>query len=200
MPNCWCCDSRSRRSSPRTPPRRHGVLAPIVVLFCIGHGTRRAPSRDHRPPTGEQVTQQAGNLLRGTAMGLSWTCRPPTVDPALPGAAPGMGQISLSPAHQPGGSHSQMEGFQAEDRHNPLPHIALLTIALKSAYRNTARSCLLILLLSCGNSWSPAAGNDGFPGCCASSLGVAGLREVCYRGKGSCGPGQMIAGLQALPA
>src|SRR6266566_4170467 len=32
----------------------------------------------------------------------------------------------------------QMEGFQAEDRHNPSPHIALLTAALKSAYRNTA--------------------------------------------------------------
>jgi hypothetical protein len=31
-----------------------------------------------------------------------------------------------------------MEGFQAEDRHNPLPHIALLTTALKSAYKNTA--------------------------------------------------------------
>jgi hypothetical protein len=31
-----------------------------------------------------------------------------------------------------------MEGFQAEDRHDPLPHIALSAIALKSAYRNTA--------------------------------------------------------------
>jgi hypothetical protein len=31
-----------------------------------------------------------------------------------------------------------MEGFQAEDRHNPLPHIAPLTTALKSAYSNTA--------------------------------------------------------------
>jgi hypothetical protein len=31
-----------------------------------------------------------------------------------------------------------MEGFQAEDRHNPLPHIAPLTTAPKSAYRNTA--------------------------------------------------------------
>jgi hypothetical protein len=30
-----------------------------------------------------------------------------------------------------------MEGFQAEDRHNPLPHIALSITALKSAYRNT---------------------------------------------------------------
>jgi hypothetical protein len=29
-------------------------------------------------------------------------------------------------------------GVQAEDRHDPLPHIALLTTALKSAYRNTA--------------------------------------------------------------
>ena len=26
----------------------------------------------------------------------------------------------------------------SEDRHSPLPHIALLTTALKSAYRNTA--------------------------------------------------------------
>jgi hypothetical protein len=26
----------------------------------------------------------------------------------------------------------------SEDRHNPLPHIALLTAALKSAYKNTA--------------------------------------------------------------
>ena len=31
-----------------------------------------------------------------------------------------------------------MEGFQAEDRHNPLPHIALLTTVLRSAYKNTA--------------------------------------------------------------
>jgi len=31
-----------------------------------------------------------------------------------------------------------MEEFQAEDRHNPLPHIALSITALKSAYRNTA--------------------------------------------------------------
>jgi hypothetical protein len=31
-----------------------------------------------------------------------------------------------------------MEGFQGEDRHNPLPHIALLATALKSGYRNMA--------------------------------------------------------------
>ena len=31
-----------------------------------------------------------------------------------------------------------MEGCHAEDRHNPLPHIALLTTALKSAYKNMA--------------------------------------------------------------
>jgi hypothetical protein len=34
-----------------------------------------------------------------------------------------------------GGSLSQMEGFQAEDRHDPLPHITLLTTAPKSVYR-----------------------------------------------------------------
>jgi hypothetical protein len=49
-----------------------------------------------------------------------------------------------------------MEGFQAEDRHNPLPHIALSTTALKSAYKNTAfRSTrtaaeLRELLVRCG--------------------------------------------------
>ncbi len=37
-----------------------------------------------------------------------------------------------------GESRSQMEGFQGEDRHNPLPHIALLTTAPKSVYKNTA--------------------------------------------------------------
>lgn len=30
------------------------------------------------------------------------------------------------------------KGFVSEDRHNPLPHIAPLTTALKSAYKNTA--------------------------------------------------------------
>jgi hypothetical protein len=31
-----------------------------------------------------------------------------------------------------------MEGFQAEDRHDPLPHIAPSTVALKSVYGKTA--------------------------------------------------------------
>ena len=60
-----------------------------------------------------------------------------------------------------------MEGFQGEDRHDPLPHIALLTTALKSAYRNTA-------------SLSSASHHDLET---AVSVDVAGLREVCYRAK-----------------
>jgi hypothetical protein len=75
-----------------------------------------------------------------------------------------------------------MEGLRAGDRHNPLPHIALSTTALKSAYRNMA-FCLVEPLLSCGNYWFRDAGNDGVPDCCTSSLGVAGLHEVCYYGK-----------------
>jgi hypothetical protein len=71
-------------------------------------------------------------------MDRSRTGRPPTVDPALRRRSAGAGQISLLPAHSPGGSHFQMEGFQAEDRHNPLPHITPLTTAPKSNYRNTA--------------------------------------------------------------
>ena len=30
-----------------------------------------------------------------------------------------------------------MEGFLVEDRHDPLPHITLLTTALKSIYKKT---------------------------------------------------------------
>jgi hypothetical protein len=120
--------------------------------------------------------------LRGTAMDLSWTCRPPTVDFGTSALLRAWGQTTLLPAHPLGESHSQTEGFQAEDRHNPLPHIPLLTTAPKSAYRNTAslstrtadeQQELLI----------PAAGNSGLLGCSFSSADVAGLREVCYRAK-----------------
>ena len=55
-----------------------------------------------------------------------------------------------------------MEGFQGEDRHDPLPHIALLTTALKSAYRNatslsthTATELQELLILDGGEWWSP---------------------------------------------
>jgi hypothetical protein len=91
-----------------------------------------------------------------------------------------------------------MEGFQGEDRHNPLPHIAPSTTALKSAYKNTAflsthtSAELRELLIR-------AAGNDSLNGRPAASLAVAGLREVCYRAKEAAFPGQMIAGLQAPP-
>jgi hypothetical protein len=75
-----------------------------------------------------------------------------------------------------------MEGFQGEDRHNPLPHIALLTTALKSAYRNTTSLSahtateLRELLIQGGREW-------WLPGRSSSSTDVTGLREVCYRAK-----------------
>jgi len=87
-----------------------------------------------------------------------------------------------------------MEGFQGEDRHNPLPHIALSTTALKSAYRKavslsprTATELRELLILGCREWWSP--------GCSSSSADAADLRELSR--KGSCIPGQMIAVLQA---
>jgi hypothetical protein len=75
-----------------------------------------------------------------------------------------------------------MEGFQAEDRHDPLPHIALLTTALKSAYRNTTSlsACttteLRKLPIPAAREWWP-------PGLLFFYRDVAGLREVCYRAK-----------------
>jgi len=87
---------------------------------------------DHHGRTARRATLQvtATDEILGTH-------NRPTVDPAL-GVALGARSKSLLPAHPRGESHSQMEGFQAEDRHDLSPHIALSTIALKSAYRNTA--------------------------------------------------------------
>jgi hypothetical protein len=73
-------------------------------------------------------------------------------------------------------------GLMPEDRHNPLPHIAPSTTALKSAYKNTAflstrtAAELRELLIPNGREW-------WFPGRSSSSADVAGLREVCYRAK-----------------
>jgi hypothetical protein len=75
--------------------------------------------------------EAAGDRLRRTVMDLSWTSRPPTADPALRVPARAWDQISLLPARPRGGSNCQMEGFQAEDRHNPLPHIGPYTAAVK---------------------------------------------------------------------
>ena len=70
----------------------------------------------------------------------------------------------------------------SEDRHNPLPHIALSTTALKSAYEITTsmsrcNSSELRELLILGRAGMAA------PGLFSSSADVAGLREVCYRAK-----------------
>ncbi len=62
---------------------------------------------------------------RGPLMGLSWTCRRPAVDLTPRRRAGCAGQISLSPAHPRGESHSRMEGFQSEGGPTPYPHIAL---------------------------------------------------------------------------
>ena len=91
-----------------------------------------------------------------------------------------------------------MEGFQAEDRHNPLPHIAPLTTTLKSAYNNR-HSCLLVPVPSCRNSRFRVTGMMVAPDCSAASLAAAGLRGVCYRAKAAAFPGQMITRLQASP-
>ena len=62
---------------------------------------------------------------RGPLMDPSWTCRRPAVDLTPRRRAGCAGQISLSPAHQRGESHSQMEGSQIEGGPTPYPHIAL---------------------------------------------------------------------------
>jgi hypothetical protein len=91
-----------------------------------------------------------------------------------------------------------MEGFQGEDRHNPLPHITLSTTALKSAYPKMASMAahlateLRELQALCGQEWQLLQSPDALSG-------TARLYEVCYRAKGGA-PGQTIAGrLHAAP-
>jgi hypothetical protein len=93
-----------------------------------------------------------------------------------------------------------MEGFQAEDRHNPLPHIAPLTTALKSAYRNSTSLStrttaeLRELLITGGLEWWST-------GLFFFVCGRGGIARNVLSRKGSCIPGKMIAALQApLPA
>ena len=76
-----------------------------------------------------------------------------------------------------------MERFQGEDRHNPLPHITLLTTALNSAYRNTA-SMANHLAPSCGNFGRWADWNGSIGGCPDVLFGTVRLREVFYHAKG----------------
>ena len=91
-----------------------------------------------------------------------------------------------------------MEGFQAEDRHNPLPHITPSTTALKSAYRNTASLStytvteLRELLIPGGREWWS-------PGLLFFVYGRGGIARSVLSRKGSCSPGQMTAGLHAPP-
>ena len=89
-----------------------------------------------------------------------------------------------------------MEEFQAWDRHNPLPHIALSTTALKSAYKNTAS-------LSIHSATELQEFQDGsglewqrpvLPRLASAGGGIA--RNV-LSGKGGCGRSGMITGLHA---
>ncbi len=62
-------------------------------------------------------------------MDLSWTCRPPAVDLALQRRSGRGSNIPVTSASAGRESLSD-EGFQAEDRHNPLPYIGPYTTAL----------------------------------------------------------------------
>jgi hypothetical protein len=91
-----------------------------------------------------------------------------------------------------------MEGFQAWDRHKPLPHIALSTTALKSAYSNTALPSTRIaaelreLLIPGGRErWAP--------GLVFFVCGRGGIARSVLSRRGSCIPGRLIAGLHASP-
>jgi hypothetical protein len=99
-----------------------------------------------RPPRGQEF------LARPHAKPRAWHDIAPAADGAFEGPGASLRPTRrrhrprrcsrrevkfLLPAHPWSESHSQMEGSQAEDRHNPLPHITVSTTAPKSAYKNT---------------------------------------------------------------
>jgi hypothetical protein len=75
-----------------------------------------------------------------------------------------------------------MEGFQAEDRHNPLPHITRSTITLKSAYGNTA-SLSTRTATELRKLLIRAIGNDRPRNVHLYLRTPSGSREVSYRTK-----------------
>ena len=86
-----------------------------------------------RSITGPATTLQVGEddeVMEPTGVSL---VNGPEVGPRLTprfGTAPRMrSNIPVANAPAGGASHSQMEGFQAEDRHSPLPHIGLSATA-----------------------------------------------------------------------
>ena len=110
--------------------------AEVIVPRC----SRSLSSRRCRPGGRTAACEVTGHGLRRPLMDLSWTC-------GCPGASARSGsevkyrcyqRIHASTRTPARREPLSDEGFQAEDRHNPLPHIALSTTAPKSAYKNTA--------------------------------------------------------------
>jgi len=103
-----------------------------------------------------------------------------------PGASPPLqarGQISLLPARPRGESHCEMEGFQAQDRHDPLPHMSLSATALNWLYGKTTHLSTHLVgelrkrQFQRGPGFQPARLSGSAPG-------AAELRGACYRLKG----------------
>lgn len=147
-----------------TPP---GMLR-HPCSFCpalrpSGSGSEGSPGTRFRA-AGTQVSRCAVRFE-----GLGGVRR--AAEPAAVRGRPGSGQRATAIPGPPGDagarapaseSHFQMEGFQAEDRHDPLPHIALSATAPKSVYEKR-RHGLLIPLMSWNNSRSQADRNGGRP-------------------------------------
>ena len=130
------------RGSSRAPEGRQ--VNPAAGDSAGTEGQRTCPAGDCPPAPPVPLARGQDFLARPHARprdndtapratdGPSWTCRRPAVDHTPPRHAGCAGQISLSPAHPRGESHSPMEGSQIEGGPTPYPHIALCATALKS--------------------------------------------------------------------
>jgi hypothetical protein len=156
------------------------------------------------PPVPAQELPARPHASRGTRHDIALASDGPLVDlasacgsPGAPGAAPGMRSDIPATGAPPGSeSRSRMEGFQAEDRHNPLPHIALSPTALKSAYRNTASlSTYSATELQEFQDWSGLEWQR--PVLLRLASARRGIVRSVLSGKGACGRPELITGLHA---
>jgi len=123
---------------------RRRACSLTAASFCPARGTADLDRKGRRGPgSGRPARRSADALIapgasgefagRGAGGGAG-------AGPVLGSAVRRSRGLLVMPghAHPQSGSHFQMEGVQAEDRHNPLPHIALSTTAPKSVYEKTA--------------------------------------------------------------
>ena len=111
----------ARDASQRPPPAARQLTEDDIRALITGLGDLRDVIHDAEPAVKAAIYEQ---------LGLKVTYQP--------GQDKIRAEVTISPEIFAGQTENMGLWVVSEDRHSPLPHIALSVTALKSAYRNTA--------------------------------------------------------------